>query len=342
MSIKMTITIAHERKLVKTLVATACTVFFCLAAAANAANITCFGDSITRGYGSDTGGYPQKLSDLLNANSKPSLVANSGLDSESTYEGASRIDTVLAGFAAHFILIQEGTNDIHNGMSVETTQYNLQSMITKAKTAGVIPMLSTLTPETSSVPDTWNPMITALAATNVITLVDNYAATSPTWSAISADNIHPNDSGYQIMANTWYAALAGRISSTGAVVSSSSSSSDSGSCFIATAAFGSPMEPHVVLLKEFRDKYLETHMLGREFVKSYYRFSPPIADFIREHEFLKLGVQVALYPLIGLSYLMLKMSMPLQLASAGIIALLLAGSFFMVRRGRHVKNHLAN
>ncbi len=338
MSIKMTITTAHEMKLVKTFVAAACTVFLCLAAAANAANITCFGDSITRGYGSNAGGYPVMLSTLLNANSKPSLVANSGLDGESTYEGASRIDSVLAGFAAHFILIQEGTNDIHNGLSSWVTQYNLQSMITKATTAGVIPMLSTLTPETSSVPDTWNPMIIALASTNAITLVDNYTALLPTWSSISSDNIHPNDTGYQLMANTWYAALAGRISSTGEVVSSSSSSSDSGSCFIATAAFGSPMEPHVVLLKEFRDRYLETHMLGREFVKSYYRFSPPLADFIREHEFLKLGVQVALYPLIGLSYLMLKMSMPLQLASAGIIAFLLAGSFFIVRRGRRAKN----
>ncbi len=308
-----------------------CSISICFTASANGANIIAFGDSITRGYGSNSGGYPAKLSDLLNNNGKPSIVANYGKDSESTYEGLQRFDSVLGTFAANLILIQEGTNDIHDGFSVQTTQWNLQGMIDKAKAAGVTPLLSTLTPETSAVPDVWNPMISALASSNGITLVDNYAATAPSWGAISGDNVHPNDEGYQIMANTWYATLSGMISSSGEV--GSSGGGGGGGCFIATAAFGSPTEHHVMLLREFRDTCLLTSAPGRQFVDMYYRYSPAAADFIRQHENIKFLVRVLLYPLITLSYILLKLAWQVQLGLALILAAsCLAPPLFAYRR----------
>jgi lysophospholipase L1-like esterase len=296
-----------------------CSISICFATTANGANIIAFGDSITRGYGSNSGGYPPKLSDLLNSNGKPSIVGNFGIDGESTYEGLQRFDSVLGSFAANLILIQEGTNDIHNGMSVQTTQWNLQGMIDKAKAAGVTPLLSTLTPETSVVPEVWNPMISALASSNGITLVDNYAATAAIWGSISSDNIHPTDEGYQIMANTWYATLSGMISSSGEV-SSGGGGGGGGGCFIATAAFGSPTEKHVMLLRDFRDTCLLTNAPGRQFVDMYYRYSPAAADFIRQHENIKFMVRVLLYPLITLSYVLLKLAWPVQLGLALILA----------------------
>ena len=72
-------------------------------------------------------------------------------------------------------------------------------------------------------------------------------------------------------------------------------------CFIATAAYGSPMEPQVRYLRAFRDQYLLTNEPGRKFVELYYTVSPPVADFIREHASLREIVRTGLEPLVTIS-----------------------------------------
>jgi hypothetical protein len=85
----------------------------------------------------------------------------------------------------------------------------------------------------------------------------------------------------------------------------SSSGSGGGGCFIATAAFGSKFEKHVQLLRRFRDLFLMPHSIGRDFVRAYYRYSPPIADFIACHDTLRMIVRWSLAPLIGFSWILL-------------------------------------
>lgn len=69
-------------------------------------------------------------------------------------------------------------------------------------------------------------------------------------------------------------------------------------CFIATAAYGSYLDPHIKVLRYFRDNYLLTNPVGRAFIKIYYRVSPPIAELISEHEMLKIATRWCLTPIV--------------------------------------------
>jgi hypothetical protein len=98
------------------------------------------------------------------------------------------------------------------------------------------------------------------------------------------------------------------------------SSGGGGGCFIATAAYGSYLDSRVLALREFRDGFLLTNAPGRAFVRFYYRQSPPIAAYIREHETARCAVRWALTPLayaIGYPSLLLALCIPAGFAIAG-------------------------
>ena len=59
-----------------------------------------------------------------------------------------------------------------------------------------------------------------------------------------------------------------------------------GGCFIATAAYGTPTAVQLNVLREFRDAVLLKSALGSRLVDLYYKASPPIAEFISQHDVL--------------------------------------------------------
>jgi hypothetical protein len=75
-----------------------------------------------------------------------------------------------------------------------------------------------------------------------------------------------------------------------------------GGCFIATAAYGSHMEPHVKTLRDFRDRFLLTNPVGKIFIDLYNTLSPPVADFIANHDIVRLVVRWSLLPVVGVSW----------------------------------------
>ncbi len=94
---------------------------------------------------------------------------------------------------------------------------------------------------------------------------------------------------------------------------SSSSGGGGGGCFIATAAFGSPIDKHVQILKDFRDIYLLKSRHGVAFVKTYYKYSPPIANVIARHGILKNVVRIGLMPIILFGYIAIHASLIQQI-----------------------------
>jgi hypothetical protein len=93
-------------------------------------------------------------------------------------------------------------------------------------------------------------------------------------------------------------------------------------CFIATAAYGTPMAEEIQVLRGFRDEYLLTNPVGKALVDLYYAVSPPVADFITEHPSLKPIVRSGLAPAVGISTVAVNTSPTEKAAIAGPLVLL--------------------
>lgn len=104
-------------------------------------------------------------------------------------------------------------------------------------------------------------------------------------------------------------------------------------CFIATAAYGTPLAHEIQILRDFRDGYLVTNRPGQAFVDFYYRISPPIAQFIAGYPVLRAIVRVGLLPALAVATLVIGGTSVDLLAMVGLLALATAAvAVWSVRR----------
>ena len=117
-----------------------------------------FGDSITFGVGDDPArtekGYPPRLRTLLVNAGVQATVINQGKGGENTQEGLTRIDGVLntVPSSTEVLLLMEGSNDLSQSVSFETTMFNLREMARKAELKGLAVVHATAIPR---VPTAW-------------------------------------------------------------------------------------------------------------------------------------------------------------------------------------------
>lgn len=74
-----------------------------------------------------------------------------------------------------------------------------------------------------------------------------------------------------------------------------------GFCFIATAAYGAAWVGQVQAMRWFRDAYLKSSPIGRDVVRFYYTYSPPLARVVHHQPVLRGMARVVLQPFADLA-----------------------------------------
>jgi lysophospholipase L1-like esterase len=185
-----------------------------------------FGDSITAGQGSsDDQGYRPRLQARLIAFFGRGQVVNEGVFGTRSIAGQVRIDDSLYRARPAYTLIHYGTNDYNDtqaGCRNPPYCYTIESLhniILSVRGSRSLPVLSTIIPGNPSNPDQqpqrneWvaavNERIKALAQQERVPLADPHALflreADP--SGLFVDHVHPNDRGYELMAEAFFQAI---------------------------------------------------------------------------------------------------------------------------------------
>ncbi len=72
-------------------------------------------------------------------------------------------------------------------------------------------------------------------------------------------------------------------------------------CFVATAAWGTPMASEIGALRRFRDRHLRSNAVGRGLVSVYETVGPHLASVIRQDDSLRAATRAALAPFVALA-----------------------------------------
>jgi len=177
-------------------------------------------------------GYAFKLRALLVARytAQTFNVTDEGIGGETVVRrapsqksvGVERLPGVLSRDFPEVLLLLEGVNDLNGGDddTLSETINGLRSMVRLARGRGVMVFIATLLPQRKGAfraysPDAIVPMnnlIRGMAASEGAVLVDLYSAfDGKTDTLLGADGLHPNDAGYQTMADTFFAAIRARL-----------------------------------------------------------------------------------------------------------------------------------
>ena len=183
-----------------------------------------YGDSITAGDGSsDRQGYVLKLQNLLGPYFGRAEVQAMGRQGTTSAEGATRTRATMGWYHPAWLLIHYGTNDWNDqtcqrqGPAACFTIDSLRKIVEDFKGWDTLPVLATIIPGNPAlVPsgrnswyDEMNVRIKALAREQNVTLADLNAEfkASGNLPTLFADHVHPNDAGYQVMAQGWFKAI---------------------------------------------------------------------------------------------------------------------------------------
>lgn len=210
--------------------------------ASGSCKIMPFGDSITQGY-NVAGGYRAPLFHLaLQAKHDITFVGSAsdysvpmvdGMTFPKNHEGhggytiegnngiAQFVGTSIPNYKPNIITLMIGTNDINGNNNVADAPNRLGKLLDSinARDANILVILAQIVPTasdgTNNAVKTYNAAMPNLVSTRVakgqhIVLVDMYTAFTKQANykqSLLGDNLHPNQTGYNLMADVWFEAL---------------------------------------------------------------------------------------------------------------------------------------
>lgn len=107
--------------------------------------IVAYGDSLTAGYGVDTGqGWPELLQAILDREGRKYRVVNQGISGDTTSGGVARIQAAL-DLKPAVVILELGANDGLRGLPVQATEQNLVQMVEGFQGSGARVLLAGIT-----------------------------------------------------------------------------------------------------------------------------------------------------------------------------------------------------
>ncbi|MFH0801420.1 MAG: GDSL-type esterase/lipase family protein [bacterium] len=159
------------------------------------AAIICFGDSLTRGAGSEPGkDYPSFLGRELGME-----VQNAGVNGNKSADGLARIERDVLSKNPRLVIVEFGANDFFQKVPPEETLANLGRIVDLIQEKGAAVVLvevrTSLPMVSSSLKGLRN-----LAREKKALFIKDILSGIIFDPALKSDQIHPNSAGYEIMA----------------------------------------------------------------------------------------------------------------------------------------------
>lgn len=155
--------------------------------------VVAFGDSLVEGVGSVDEGFVSDLENRLRID-----IINEGISGNTTQQGLERIDDVLS-YDPGVVILLLGGNDYLRKIDDSQTERNLSTIIKRLQDDGIVVIL--LGVRGGALKDNFKDMYKDLAKQYDTAFVSNVLAGLITNPELMYDSIHPNDSGYELIAD---------------------------------------------------------------------------------------------------------------------------------------------
>jgi acyl-CoA thioesterase I len=107
--------------------------------------LVCFGDSLTAGYGAESGeSYPDYLQADLDTLGYKYRVVNRGISGNTTKDGVQRVNSIVAMKPA-IVVVEFGGNDGLRGLPIADSRANLEKIVATLKASGTKVVLAGIT-----------------------------------------------------------------------------------------------------------------------------------------------------------------------------------------------------